>query len=181
MYNFGQKINNIIAVMNDDKLKKEQEIKKKQKKEYALKRKKEIKKIKEKYQKKKEHDKKERDKKKIEVQNEINKKIMENINIGMIDAQYNKFKKNKRPVKKYSFGSYKKGAIDRITNYVKNNELLKTESFKFAKKEVYVVSAKKRVFDQSNINDIMKISSERIINELNKYTKSFFSICERIT
>ena len=40
----AKKIYNIIAVMNNDKLKKEQEIKKKQKKEYALKRKKEKKK-----------------------------------------------------------------------------------------------------------------------------------------
>ena len=89
----AKKINKIIAIKNNDELKKEQEIKLQQKKEYALKRIKEKKKLKEEYDRKKKLEQNKREKIKQEIINKINEKIKKNINTKYIDSIYDKFKK----------------------------------------------------------------------------------------
>jgi hypothetical protein len=174
----AKKINILISEKNDNVLKQKHE-------DYALKKKEEYLKRKqlkyEKRQKEKELREKEtenRKKKNIEILNKIHDNIQKYIDHDTIKSVYDKHIKkhfkNRKVSNKFLFSKYKKKVSNHIIEYIKNNELTRTEYFIFADKRTYIISVPKYSFNDLVIRNKMEMSGDIINNQINIFTDMFF-------
>ncbi len=121
----------------------------------------------------------------LKKMNENIKKYIDVFKFKIKDKYYEKIKNIKKITIKFNYETYHKKAINVIIEYVRNNVLMMTEKFKFAKKYALVSTAvglhckqlerEKNVFNEEVIKEKILNNFNAIDQKLQKFTNEYFN------